>query len=38
MTCVHAQDPGDGEGWSHVNLGVVVEPDILARRVGRRLT
>lgn len=27
---VHAQNPGDGELWTRVNLRVVVEPDVLA--------
>ena len=35
---MRAQDPGDGELGSGVDLGVVVEPDVLAGRVGLGLT
>lgn len=34
---VHAEDLGDGVLWAHVDLGVVVEPDILAGWVGLSL-
>lgn len=30
VACVHAQNPGDGELRTRVNLRVVVEPDVLA--------
>lgn len=35
---VHAKDLGDGELRPRVDLGVVVEPDVLAGRVGLGLT
>ncbi len=38
VACVHAEDLGDGVLWPAVDLGVVVEPDVLTGRVGLGLT
>lgn len=38
VASVHAKDLGDGELWPGVDLGVVVEPDVLTGRVRLGLT
>lgn len=38
VASVNAKDLGDGELWPRIDLGVVVEPNILTGRVGLGLT